>query len=61
MLESGVLAGTYGPISSQDAIKRRLNRVLARFTILSILFWLRTALGVGLLGILTARMKLKSY
>ncbi len=27
-LESGVLAGTYGPISPQDAINRRINRVL---------------------------------
>ncbi len=50
-LESGVLAGTYSPISPQDAIDRRFNRVLARFTIWSILIELGTALGMGLLDI----------
>ena len=39
------------PNSSQDAIKRRFNRVLARFTIWSILFGLGTTLGLGLLGV----------
>ena len=37
--------------SSQDAIKRRFNRVLPRITIWSILFEFRAALGLGLLGI----------
>ncbi len=34
-----------------DAIKRRFNGVLARFTIWSILLKPRPALGVGLLGV----------
>jgi len=50
MLKNYELASTYRPIPSQDAIKRRFNGVLARFTILSILFELRAALGLGLLG-----------
>ncbi len=38
-------------IPSQDAIKRRFNRVLPGFAILSILFRLGTALGLALSGV----------
>ena len=37
-------------LDRQDAINRRFNRVLARFTIWSILFGLGAALGLGLLS-----------
>jgi len=37
-------------IPAQDAIKRRFNRVLARFTILSNHFRLGAALGLSLLS-----------
>ncbi len=36
---------------AQNAIQRRIKRVLARFTIWSILFGLGAALGLGLRGI----------
>ncbi len=35
----------------QDAINRRFKRVLPRFTIWSILFGLRSALGLGFLSV----------
>ncbi len=42
---------TSNSVSVQDAIQRRFKRVLARFTILSILLQLEAVLGVGLLGV----------
>ena len=45
------MAGFYRPISSQDAINRRIKRVLGRFTVGSILLELGPALGSAYLGV----------
>jgi len=50
LLKTGGKVVKEGPISPHDAIKRRFKRVLARFTIWSILFAPGGAPGLGLLS-----------